>query len=342
MKQYRIQILVLAMVVLTCAVSTSAGGFFLGVKKASEFVSFPLHDPLDSAGIPGRPDSVHLLTYADNGSAAAFTARSTTYPFSEISLDTTKIYGDTTYWFDDQIQDIDGTAGNFLLSGVIRLWYKKLATETFFSVQVINDSLNRTLDAVYAVRDSSNAILDSLQDGSGGITVQLSTAALASVGSRAADSTWGKPFTASFPAGSMGDTLNNYSPLRAIAKTIFDSAATVIAISKASADSTWGKAFGSAFSAGSMGDSLNNASYVTGSGGGGGGAVSNADAGKIADSVWNKSWSASFQNGSMGDSLNNFTPLRASSKSIFDSSASVVTISRASADSVWSKSFGTS
>lgn len=248
-------ILLLAACALLWLPDANAGGFSLGIKRASEFIAFPLHDALDSSGIPGRPDSVHILTYSDNLTAAAFTTRSTTYPFSDISLDTTKIYGDTTYWFVDQIQDIDGTAGNFELSIMVRLWFKKLATETFATVQVIDDSLNLRL-ANKNIADSVNAILDTLQDGAGGPTVQLSTAALASVGNRAADSVWGKPYSTGFTAGTMGDSLNNLSYVGGL------TTALRAEIGKNAADSTWNKAFGTSFTAGTMGDSLNNESYV--------------------------------------------------------------------------------
>ncbi|MEP0827746.1 MAG: hypothetical protein HRF51_04425 [bacterium] len=125
---------------------------FLGVKKSSESIAFRLHNPLDSAGIPGKPDSAHVFTYADNALTNAYAARSTTYPFSDISIDTTKNYGDTAYWFVDAIADIDGPGGNVQLAIDVVLWYKKLPTHTFASVQVISDSLNAGLDSAKQAR----------------------------------------------------------------------------------------------------------------------------------------------------------------------------------------------
>ncbi|RJX20131.1 MAG: hypothetical protein C4570_04280 [Ammonifex sp.] len=125
---------------------------FLGVKKSTESIAFRLHNPLDSAGIPGKPDSAHIFTYADNAVSNAYAARSTTYPFSDISIDTTKNYGDTAYWFVDAIADIDGPGGNVQLGIDVVLWYKKLPTHTFASVQVIADSLNVAVDTAKQAR----------------------------------------------------------------------------------------------------------------------------------------------------------------------------------------------
>ncbi len=132
---------------------------FLGVKKSTETVVFRLHNPLDSTGIPGKPDSAHILTYADNALTAAYLARSTTYPFSDISIDTTKNYGDTAYWFVDAIADIDGPGGNVQLGIDVVLWYKKLPTHTFATLQVVSDSLNAGLDSAKQARSVWDADL---------------------------------------------------------------------------------------------------------------------------------------------------------------------------------------
>lgn len=160
MKRYLL--LVIGAVFLFCGVA-SANVVNCGVKKAAEYISVPLTKPLDSSGYPGKPDSFHIKTYADNGSAAAYVARSTTYPFSDISIDTLKyVAGDTDYVFADQIQDIDGAGGNFQLTGVVTAWYKKLPTPTYFTVQVLSDSLNYY---VKRVADTVFAILDTIQTG---------------------------------------------------------------------------------------------------------------------------------------------------------------------------------
>jgi hypothetical protein len=127
---------------ITLALFISAQADFLGIKKSSETISFFLEEPLDSvSGVPRKPDSVHVFTYADNASAATYTARSTTYPFSDVSIDTLKSYGDTTYVFADAITDIDGAGGNFLLAITVRMFTGKWPTDTRATVQVISDSL---------------------------------------------------------------------------------------------------------------------------------------------------------------------------------------------------------
>ena len=113
----------------------------LGIKKSSETIAFFLNEPILADGTQDKPDSVHIFTYADNASAATYTARSTTYPFSDISLDTLKINGDTTYVFADAIADIDGGGGNFVLAIIVRMFGGGVPTDTRETVQIIADSL---------------------------------------------------------------------------------------------------------------------------------------------------------------------------------------------------------
>lgn len=127
---------------------------FLGIKKASESISMPIHPPLDSLyGIPRTPDSVHIATFADNGIITAYNARSTTAPFSDISIDTSNQYGQIKYWLVDQIQDIDGAGGHYSLSIQVSTFYNDVPTFSFGTVQIINDSLEQYLSAA---EDSSS------------------------------------------------------------------------------------------------------------------------------------------------------------------------------------------
>lgn len=149
MNNFKIILLVLMVLMGICS---PVNAVFLGVKKSSESIAFRLNNPLDSSGIPGKPDSAHIFTYADNSLTNAYSARSVTYPFSDIGIDTTKNYGDTAYWFVDAIADIDGTGGNIQLGIDVVLWYKKLPTHTFASVQIISDSLNVAVDTAKQAR----------------------------------------------------------------------------------------------------------------------------------------------------------------------------------------------
>ena len=152
---------------------------FLGIKQASETVSFFLNKPLDSLyGIPRSPDSVHLFTYADNATAATFQTRSTTFPFSDISIDTLKHFTDTMFVFADAISDIDGAGGYFSLAIEVQLYYDDIPTTTHATVQIISDSLENMLDAS---KDSSSSAavlsknnLDSLQAQDGWVAKEAS------------------------------------------------------------------------------------------------------------------------------------------------------------------------
>ncbi len=123
----------------------------LGIKKADEFIVIPLLT-LDSAGVDRAPDSIQILTWLDGGTGLQFSASNTTYPFDGISVDTSKIFADTTYWFVEQIQDIDGTPTpqNYSLAIDVITWTKVIATHNRATVQVISDSLEVWKDSTLA------------------------------------------------------------------------------------------------------------------------------------------------------------------------------------------------
>lgn len=146
----------LILVLLVCNIGWAG---FLGIKKSSENATFFLDPPLDSLyGIPRAPDSVHIFTYADGD--LKYSVRNATYPFTAVGIDTIKHLGDTLYQFFDNIWDIDGAGGNFLLNIAVALFYDEIPTYTYASVQVIADSLNLYL---VDINDTVNAILDTLQ-----------------------------------------------------------------------------------------------------------------------------------------------------------------------------------
>lgn len=139
-------------------------------KQASEYIGFWLNEPIDSAfGIERPPDSAHVFTIWDNATAMAFSTRAVLIAnFGGIGIDTIKHYGDTLYFFSDQIQDIDGSAQLGVLDITVNMWYDDIKTTTMYSVQVISDSLENMLDAS---KDSSSSAavlsknnLDSLQE----------------------------------------------------------------------------------------------------------------------------------------------------------------------------------
>ncbi len=152
--------------ILVFCLCTAAQANFLGIKKASETVVFPVQPPLDSAGIPGTADSIQVITYADNDATRAYGATGTGY--SCAGIDTTKDYGGTLIWFSDRIQDIDGDGGNVELAVQIVAWVDGLPTHTFATMQVVSDSLENFLDAAMDSSSSAAALskdcLDSLQN----------------------------------------------------------------------------------------------------------------------------------------------------------------------------------
>lgn len=144
---HRILLLIAVGIVVLVLCSTSRADGFLGIKKLTEAVVLQLREPLDSLGLPCKPDSAHVKTWPDDEAAATFTTRSTTYPFADIGIDTSKIYSDTSYVFLDQIQDIDGsTAANVELSIAVTLFTHGLPTTTYGYVQIVDDSLNNGLE----------------------------------------------------------------------------------------------------------------------------------------------------------------------------------------------------
>lgn len=165
---------------------------YLGIKKSSETIAFFVKPPLDSLyGIQRKPDSVHIFTYADNATTATYSATSTTYPFSDISMDTLKHLSDTMYVFSDAIADIDGAGGNFTLSINVQMYYDKTPTHTYATVQVIADSLN-TYFTDSTIVDVSAAMA------AGGL---LTEAAQATLGYK--DTAW--------TAATIGDQINDQS-----------------------------------------------------------------------------------------------------------------------------------
>lgn len=134
-------------------ISSAAHAEFLGIKKASERVTFRLKEPLDSTyGIERKPDSVHIWIRCDTGTVASATpldykARSTTYPFADITntpIDTTKDYGDTAYWFTGVLSNF-GTTTMSQVTISVDLYTGKYYRTTDATYQVIADSLTYDL-----------------------------------------------------------------------------------------------------------------------------------------------------------------------------------------------------
>ena len=149
---------ILALVFLCGGASDAqAGGTIgLGIKKSNEYIMFPLTCE-DSAGIDAKPDSAHVFSRLNDATANSMNRRNTVYPFiganpNILGIDTSKVYGDTTYWYSNKIFDIDGSPSEptyTLTIDVVLYCDAGLANHNKAIVQVIADSLNEsTVDAI--------------------------------------------------------------------------------------------------------------------------------------------------------------------------------------------------
>jgi len=164
MKKFLLTILVLASVVSWRAVDAS-------IKKASETITVDITTPLDSSGLPGAPDSIHVVAWPDNAATASYTASLTAIDGDQ--FDTITVGGRINYVFRDAIADIDGAGGNFELAVFVTAFYKKLPTQSPpYYVQVVSDSLENFLDAPM---DSANVIIANLAKGIDSINAILDT-----------------------------------------------------------------------------------------------------------------------------------------------------------------------
>ena len=146
------------------ASDAQAGGTIgLGIKKSSEFIMFELTCE-DSAGIDALPDSAHVFTRLNDGTTNSMNRRNTVYPFiaanpNILGIDTSKVFGDTTYWYSNKVFDIDGspTEPTYTLSIDVVLYCDfGLANHNKAIVQVIADSLNQaTAGAIAALKPTT-------------------------------------------------------------------------------------------------------------------------------------------------------------------------------------------
>jgi len=139
------KLLLLGVIVLIIIIPSIVVGGFLGIKKNTESIVMPVQAPLNTDGVAQWPDSIQIITYGDNGTAAAYTTSSTTEPFSDIGIDTT-VYNsngqDTLLWYIATISDIDGAGGMGTLAIQVNSWYNDSSFQSFGVVQIVDVSLN--------------------------------------------------------------------------------------------------------------------------------------------------------------------------------------------------------
>ena len=143
-----------------CLIPQIAGAEFLGVKKCTEPIVFPVNGPLDTLGrqtlafsTADHPDSITVFTYLDDGTFIAWDSGGAAYACP--GIDTTMRRGEVQIWFNRKIHWIDGIpsdSNSYTLSVAVLVWEDGYYRETNATVQVVTDSLNQ----LYAVRDSVN------------------------------------------------------------------------------------------------------------------------------------------------------------------------------------------
>ena len=277
---------VLFLLCLLIAGSVSAG--FLGVKQSSETISFFLNKPLDSLyGIPRSPDSVHVFTYADNATAQTFAARSTTFPFSDISIDTLKHYTDTMFVFADLISDIDGAGGNFSLAIEVQMYYDDIPTTTHAVVQIIADSLSefaKTSELLVAT-DNIGINWGDVSNQSTSVNLSATTTNLVNTATTVTGGATSANQTLIIDTvNGIIDTLQNQDDWVAKEASLFDNTTDDVTLSDGEfaivADSVWqADTLNHNGVVGSFGEFLYKPQTAS---------VSDADMGSIADSVWQR------------------------------------------------------
>lgn len=256
---------------------------YLGIRQATDQIVVPLNEPLNTSGVPGVPDSAYVSTYLGTGTAAQYSANSTTYPFSSISIDTTKYLTDTLYWFVDDIADIDGAAtGNYLLYGIVTLWTDDLPTHTTFSVQVTGSDLGTALAYLDASVSSAQPVFT---------TGQRDSVLAALADANIADKVWDALASGHTTVGTFGDYLDaEVSGLGAGVWNTTQRDSILNALADASiASKVWDATQTSYETIGTMGDQLDPDDWTT--------------TAQIADAVWDEVMSGHTTAGTAGDYL---------------------------------------
>lgn len=193
---------------------------------------------IDSLGNPVAADSFYLLVIGPKGDSV-FSERGTNSGLGRI--DSVRTGSVTTYIFKAQVSDIDGSGlfGKYALQVYAKKNSPLYITLNILDFQITGAELSDALDSVgLAARGGifTTAQRDSI----------LSALADAVLGNKV----WNRPYTSSFSAGSLGDSLNNRSlselytilndsarVYRQSGRAIHDSTASIAAM----ADSVWAK-----------------------------------------------------------------------------------------------------
>ena len=170
-----------------------------GTPGPEDSISFVINS-LDSLGNPAAADTFYVLVIGPRGDSV-FSERGINSTLTRI--DSAFMGGYTTYIFKAQVSDIDGPGaiGKYSCQVVARKNSPLHRSVTVGEFQITSSELSDALDSSgIAARGGifTTAQRDSI----------MSALADAVLGNKV----WNRPYTSSFGAGSMGDSLNNKSP----------------------------------------------------------------------------------------------------------------------------------
>ncbi len=133
-------------------------GANVGEKRAVDNITGYLNKPLNTSVQPVKPDSASVRSLRA-GSGQVHFGFSNTFPFNDLSITLQINREDSTYIFDDQIQDIDGAGGNGQYTTIVTLYGGGDIAETKFeydvktnTVEAVDARIMANLDVLVSTR----------------------------------------------------------------------------------------------------------------------------------------------------------------------------------------------
>lgn len=106
----------------------------------SQYTNIGLTKPFDTLGRDRKPDSAHVFVDTAAGTTPIYSARSTSWPFTAIGIDSTVLYGDTSYALVALISTLNNGTVKRTITVHVKLWCtgNKDPKETFSIIDVIS------------------------------------------------------------------------------------------------------------------------------------------------------------------------------------------------------------
>lgn len=147
--------------------SLAYAGFDFGLVSVDDSLEFPVYCvAADTSASMVTPDSAHLTVYhhGEGANKYSYFDRTATAGASSIWLDSVVLAGGTKYFAIFQVNDIDSNYTSGLFSGTVELWDAGKSTPNVFSFSKVADQADDIINIILAIEDTSNAILDTLQN----------------------------------------------------------------------------------------------------------------------------------------------------------------------------------